>query len=703
MRAELALPNLATLFGARSIALVGATEKSAWCQILIHGLRTNAYSGKVLLVNPRGGEIFDKAAYTSCKNIGEAVDLAIVMVPALAAEQALTDVGEAGIRFAVVLTSGFAELGADGTDLQTRLADRARVLGLTLLGPNCLGFVNYVDNVPAMVLPPQLPRLKGAVAVVSQSGATAGAISAFAYQQGVGLSYLVSTGNEAMIGTADVLDFLIEDPHTRAIALFAETIRDTGRFMDSAARALAALKPIVILKVGVSELTARVAQAHTGALVGDDKVFDAVCRQSALIRVGSIEELVTTASLLAYTGVIAKRGLGVVSISGGACELIADAAERSKVHLPRFDAETVQALRSALPEMGTSTHNPLDVTGAAVAKPDMFAQAVRIVGSDPGVGLTATVFGIPAVAARSSSLNVVGLTHIAEGIKTSGKPGICLTQTVQPINEISREIMNQTGVRFALGGIRDAVQAIGHAFTWSARAETSAYVPSPAISTSAVRPRGEQATLDYLSSCGVPVIPAVTALSERDAIEAARAIGGAVALKIASPDIAHKTEAGGVILNLYGDEAVAAGRLSILSNVSKKHPDALIEGVIVSPMRPRGTELFVGVARDPQWGLVLAVALGGVWVEAINDSSLRVLPVDAGMVLQMFKELRAAKILDGFRGMPALNLDAVAHVVVSIATAATALGTSLVSLEVNPLYVSPAGHIECLDALTVWR
>ncbi|MDB5969920.1 MAG: uncharacterized protein JWQ90_2370 [Hydrocarboniphaga sp.] len=694
--------DLSKLFRARSIALVGATEKSTWCQILLGGIRASGYAGELHLVNPKGGEVFGRAAFTSCVAIGRAVDIAVIMVPAGVVLGVLEDVAAAGIRYAVVLTSGFAELGEQGARIQDELIDRARSLGLSLFGPNSLGFINYIDNVPAIVLPPMVKRA-GPVAVVSQSGATAGAIMGFAQQQGVGLSYAVTLGNEAMIGLAEVLDFLIDDESTKAVAVFAESIRDPRAFMASAARAHAARKPIVILKVGTSELTAKVAQAHTGALVGDDKVFDSACRQLGLARVGSIEELVQTAALLAYTGPITQRSLGLVSISGGACEMVADNAETFGVALPQFGEETLAALRGVLSEMGASTHNPLDVTGAAVTKPEMFENVLRIAGSDPGIGITATVCGLPDEASKISKFNTVALAHIGRGIQASGKPGVLLTQTLQPVSELSLKLLEESGVPFALCGLDDGIQALGHAFAWSASLDRAVYRPLPPSAAAVARPRSERETLEYLAASGVPVIPAVTATSSAQAVMAAAEALGPVVLKIASPDIAHKTEAGGVLLNLADDAAVAEGYARILANVAKAQPDARIDGVIVSPMRAKGSELFVGIARDPQWGLAIAVSLGGVWVEALQDSSLRLLPVAAGEIRAMFEELRAAKILRGYRGQPAVDLDAVAQVVERIAQAAIALGPDLVSLEVNPLYVGPDGRIECLDALAIWN
>ena len=267
-------------------------------------------------MNRKGGTAHGLTAATTCASIGEPVDAALLMVPEAAIPDAFADMNAAGIRNAVVLTSGFAEMGAEGAARQEALLAAARAQRVTLLGPNCLGFINYADRVPIWTTQPPLPVLPGGtIGVVSQSGATAGFIAAFAHRQGMGLSYQVSTGNEADVNVARVVDFLVDDPATRVIGLFLETVHDAGTLAAAARRALAAGKPIVAIKIGASENAARAAQAHTGSLVGDDRVFDAICRQLGILRVASIEELVFTAGLLAKLGPVRKRKLGLISIS----------------------------------------------------------------------------------------------------------------------------------------------------------------------------------------------------------------------------------------------------------------------------------------------------------------------------------------------------------------------------------------------------
>ena len=386
---------LESLFRARSVVLVGATDRSIWSGAAFANFARLGFTGRVHVVNRKGGTVHGLAAATSCRDIGEAVDAALLMVPEAAIPEAFADMNAAGIRNAVMLTSGFAEVGAEGAARQAALLAEARAQGVTLLGPNCLGFINYADRVPIWTTQPPLPVLRGgSIGVVSQSGATAGFVAAFAHRQGIGLSHQVSTGNEADVNVARVVDFLVDDPATTVIGLFLETVHDAGTLAAAARRALAAGKPIVAIKIGASANAARAAEAHTGSLVGDDRVFEAACRQLGIIRVPSIEALVFTAGLLAKTGAVRRRGLGLVSISGGVCEMAADQAEAAGVAVPALAPATVAALRAVLPAFGTP-NNPLDVTGGAMLDPPLFERSLAPLGADPSLGMLACFMDLP--------------------------------------------------------------------------------------------------------------------------------------------------------------------------------------------------------------------------------------------------------------------------------------------------------------------
>lgn len=699
-RSEADMPHpLESFLRPRSLAFVGATERSVWTRSAFANLQTLGFDGKVHLVNRRGGEILGQTAATTAAAIGEPVDTALLMVPSEVLLETFPDLEAAGIHNAVLLSSGFAETGAAGQQRQTQLVATARAHGVRLLGPNCLGFINFLDRTPVWTVPVRGPILPGRFALVSQSGALAGQMSFFVQWQGLGLTYMVSTGNEADIDVAQVIDFLVTDAATQSIALFIETVRDPSTFVRAAERALAAKKPIVVLKIGTSAVTAKAAQAHTGSLVGDDRVFDAVCRRLGMVRVQSLEDLIVSAELLARTGPLGKGGLGLISISGGMCEIGADRAEIEGVEVPELSAETVNKLKLVMPDFGTP-HNPLDVTGAAMLKPELFEAAVDAMAGEPRFAALLAVMDVPSSPYDDNPLGRTLVQQVGNGQRRAALPSLAVSHLMRPLSEVSLEIIRDTGINYLPCGVHHALAALGRAFAWSRRLERGTAVLAP-IAPAGERPQSEQETLKYLASRGVPVIPTRMARSAAEAVAFARTQGAPAVLKIASPDIAHKTEVGGVALEVIGDGAVAAAYEGILAGVKAAKPDARIDGVVVSPMRTGGVELFVGTMRDPQWGSVIAVGLGGIWVEALQDTSLRLLPVSAGDVEEMLCELRGSLLLDGFRSSPPVDRAKVARVVAAIGDAALALGPQLVSLEINPLLVSGA-KVEALDALAVW-
>lgn len=661
------------------------------------------YAGLVYAINKGGLAAHGFPGFTSCCAIGAAVELAYLMVPLEATLEALADVAAAGIKSVIVLTSGFSEAGAAGAELQAHMIRFADLHQITLLGPNSLGFANVAKRLVSTIVPARLPLIDGAIGLVSQSGAVLSEITKFAHQQGIGLSFLAATGNEAQVDLADIVGYLVDDAATRVIAVFAESIRNSAKLQAAAVKALQAKKPIVILKVGKSAITAQVAQAHTGSLVGDDKVFDAACLQLGLIRVGCIEELMLTAKLLENLGPLSVPGVAVVSISGGGCGLFADRAEENKVALPAFSAATVSALRAVLPELAT-TLNPLDITGSAIRSPELWQQVLSIVNRDPAIGLTVVINPVPAIESEMRG-QLEQSRAIGRAMKESPIPGLMLMQSLQPLTDTMRRFSTDTALPPIAFGIDYSVRALGKLAWWSALLEkfhTQEKQPVAPVPAAGAQPRSERAVLEFLDQCGVPVIPAIIAGTAAQAIAHAALLNCPVALKVASADIAHKTEAGGVKLGVSGAADVGAAFAAIDASVRRHSPQARIDGIIVAPMRNQGIELFVGTARDPQWGPVLALGLGGIWVEALADTAVRLLPVSAGDVIEMLQGLRAAKILQGFRGAPAVDMAALADVIVKIGQAALALGPELAALEVNPLLVAD-GRIEALDGLAIWN
>jgi acetate---CoA ligase (ADP-forming) len=713
--------RLSSLFRPRSVALVGASDKSTFSLIAYRNLVEFGFADRTYLVNRRGAETHGQPTVTSCAQIGAPVDVAYLMVPQAGTLDALADAAAAGIRNAVVLSSGYGEAGEAGRAAEAELAARAESLGMVLLGPNHLGFANLTEGVPVCSIP-GLPREPGPVALLSQSGASSAAMIDFAAMAGVGLSYLVTLGNEAMITAGHVLDYLVDDPGTRAVAIFMETVRDPAVFRRAARRAAAAGKAIVVLKAGSSALSARTAAAHTGALVGDDEVIDAVFADLGVIRVDSIEDMLITAGAAAALGRLERPGIGIVSISGGACDIVADRAEELGAVLPELSAQTREALAVVMPGYGT-VQNPLDVTGAAIIDPTLFTRAIEAMSQDPSVGVVGIINSLPWVDDGRPYFGQMFVDAIGAGMRLAACPSAYINQVMQPISGYTRASMDRGGVQYAIPGLRQAVVALGNVAWWSqatrslaeAQASTAAQAGSaahagPSATAAAVAaetgerrgPWSEAAARRLLAAAGIPVVPAELAASARDAVKAAAGFGGPVCVKVVSAQVTHKTDIGGVRLDVPPDETSVTAAYTAVTAAAAAVDGAVVEGVLVSPMRRGGTELLVGVVADPLWGPMLAVALGGVFVEVLRDSVLTPLPVSPERAGQLLGRLRGRAVLDGVRGGAPADVGALAAVIARVGDLAIALGDDLAALEVNPLRVDGA-VIEALDALVTWK
>jgi acetate---CoA ligase (ADP-forming) len=723
--------RLTSLFRPRSVALVGASDKSAFSQIAYHNLVRFGFAERTYLVSRRGTPTHGQPTVTSCAQIGEPVDVAYLMVPQAGLLEALDDAAAAGIRNACVLSSGYAEAGEAGRAAQDELARHAAGLGLVLLGPNHLGFANLTDGVPVCSIP-GLPAEGGPVALLSQSGASSSAMTDFAAMANVGLSYLVTLGNEAMITAGHVLDYLVDDPGTRAVAVFMETVRDPETFRRAARRAAEAGKAIVVLKAGSSALSARTAAAHTGALVGDDRVIDAVFADLGIIRVDSIEDMLITAGAAAALGRLGRTGIGIVSISGGACDIVADRADDLGADLPALAPATKDALAAIMPAYGT-VQNPLDVTGAAIIDPTIFTRSIEAMSADPSIGVIGVVNSIPWIDTGQPYGGQMFVDAIGAGMRAASCPTAYVNQVMQPVTGYTRAAMERGGVPYVIPGLRQAVVALRNVAWWSEATRASgglggvvppqggsggmgppgegaSRVPdarAPAAPVPVPAPglrRGkwsEPAARALLAEAGIPVVPARLAGSADEAVQAAAEyLGGPLSVKIVSADILHKSDIGGVRLDVAADEGAVRAAYQAVTAAA---PDgARIEGVLVSPMRRGGAELLVGVVPDPQWGPVLAVAIGGLFVEVLRDSALAPLPVTPGQAGRLLDRLRGRAVLDGVRGAAPADRDALAAVIARIGDLALALGDSLESLEVNPLLVD-GDRIEALDAVVTWR
>ncbi len=714
------LQRLREFFAPRSIALVGASDTSGWARFIIAASSAAGFAGPLLPVHPVRPVVFGRPAVPSLRDLAEPPDLAFILAPTGAVLDVIDDAAAAGVRNAVVLASGYREAGRDGLALEDELVARAARHGIVVLGPNCLGFLNTYAPAAPFALTVPLPLRRGPVGIALQSGALSSALLAFARSQAIGVSTVASLGNEAMITTADVLDYLVADEQTRVICLFLEEIGDPARFSAAARRADQAGKPIVALKVGASQAGQQAALAHTGAVAGDDAVVDAALRQLNIIRVDSIEEMLTTASLLGYQRWPRGPRMGVLTASGGACDIIADRASAQGIEIPPFAPETAEAIAAHLPSFAAAS-NPLDVTGYVLANArtsplTAIDHALDAALADPGLDFVIfTGFTVPE--ARPADETLANLLEsriewLAERVRSAPIPAIPLSLTCVDVTGYARDLLGRHGVHL-VSGMELGVQALGNALRWQ-RGRGN-------VRLLGARPPGQQGTgsawaeskaRELLTAAGVPVVPGRVARSADEAAAAATDLGMPVAIKICSARITHKSDIGGVALGLgtedevraaYAQVTSAAARAADASGADASGADASAADasgeVLVTAMRTGGTEVLAGVSVDPGFGPVLAVGLGGVFVEVLGDVSLRVLPVSADEVRKMLTELRGLPLLSGARGGVPADLDALAKVIGDIGELACSVA-GLRALEVNPLWVH-GQQVEALDVLVV--
>ena len=694
--------ELTSMFAPRSIALVGVSERSLWSNLVLDGLDLMGFDGRLELVNPLRPEVRGRPVRSSLAEVAAErgpVDVAFVLTAASQVGVILDDAAKAGIADIIVLASGFSETGLEGAAAERGLAERARDAGLRMLGPNAVGYVNPAARVGLF---PPLPRHPlphpGPVAIVSQSGGVAAELLDVLAAADLGVSLLVGMGNEACIDVADVMGYLADDPATRVICLFLETVRHPDKFLAAAERARAHGRLVVAIKVGQSGAAARSVAAHTGGIAGDDRAVSAALHSAGILRVDTPEELLTTAGVaLALGGGRVGRGgaLAAIAISGGACALIADAADRHGLELAELSDATTQQIAGPIAAFGHVT-NPLDVTGAVMSRPEILETALRALRGDPAVHTVLCQVPLPEHRTAASDALLEALARASK--PHPGRADVLVASG----NEVSlsasaRECLREFGLPFAWGNAEHLVAAVARLGTRRSDSPQPASLGAPV--SVPVRPRiGTWSEADgrlLLTENGVPVVPGAMV---RDAESAARAgeLYGEAAVKAVSSSLIHKSDIGAVRLGVLGADQVRASFHAVSAAAGQREPT-----VLITPMRRDGIELLVGVVRDAQWGLLLAVGLGGIWAEILDDASVRRLPVDRAEAARMLDELRGRRLFDGYRGGPPADLDAVAAVICRVGALAAGIGDELESLEINPLYVRGA-EVEALDVTVSW-
>ena len=705
--------SLDPFFTPSSVAVVGASSREgsvghAVLKNLLFGStsgtdRSTGFPGPVYAVNPKGGEILGVAAHKNLAAIGKPVDLICIAIPPKFIPDLIDEAGAAGVTAAIVISAGFAEMGAPGKALQDEMTARATNHGIRLVGPNCLGVIRPRAKLNASfgaTAPPE-----GSIGLLSQSGALVTGIVSYAHQEKFGLSVAVSLGAKADVEDEDVLRWLAKDDSTSALAIYLEALTEPRKFYD-VAREVAATKPIVAIKGGATAAGARAASSHTGSLAGSMAAYRAAFAQSGVLQASTIGDFMAWSRALACQPPAPGNRLCVITNAGGPGVLSADAADRHGIALATLSADTRAALDEVLPAVW-SRGNPVDVIGDAT--PERYQKALGILGRAPEVDGIVVIMTVQAMTAPEETAKAIAAAHADP---SWNKP---LTASfIGLVGTAVGSYLDERGVP-EFNVPERAVSAMGALMkrgAWLRRAEATSdrkyAMPEPdhARARAAVeRARSlGQKNLDLslarevLEAAGLRYNQSGTAKDEDGAARIAAEIGYPVVVKVVSPDVIHKSDVGGVVLDVVGDDGVWAACAEIRRKVEAAQPGARIDGFTIEE-QVKGTEIIVGMSRDPDFGPLLMVGMGGIFVEVYKDVTFRLLPMSRRDALDMIDEIRAQPLFDGARKRPKLDRDELAEAVLRISALVEAL-PEIEELDVNPFVITEKGLI-AIDARVI--
>ena len=678
----------------RSVAIVGISSRPGSAgQVVLQSLKLNHFTGDIHLIGRSNEPIDGRLVLKSPDQLPEGVDLAVFTLPAAGVRDAIEACARRKVGSAMIFAAGFAEVGDHAT--QEAVTNIARAAGLAVVGPNCLGVLNNVDGMMLNMLYAREAQrgVKGGVSFVGQSGGLIGHFQRAADGRGLPLAYAISSGNEGGLENTDYLEFLADDPATRVIAIYCEQIRRPAEFLAACRRARAAGKPVVLMFPGQGAKSRKAAMSHTGALVGDYAAMRTQVENAGAVVLATMDEVMDLVEILLRYPVPPTKGPGILTASGAYVALTNDFAEELGLEIPELASETIARLKEVLPAYG-NYGNPLDTT--AGFSQEMLPIAVKSLLDDPNVGMLFISFPINAA---------VTVRNFNKGMQGSPKPKVmvALGDTWTLVPEIL-EAAKESPAVFSRSSDR-MLRAIAH-YTRYGRLlarprEGSKREPFERLPKLGKGPQPEWLGKKVFAAAGIRVPDGKLARTADEAVAAASRIGYPVALKAQAAALTHKTEVGGVMLNLIDSTALRAAWAMMLENMKCAAPHVALDGILVEKMSPKGVELMIGAKRDQAWGTVLLVGLGGIWVETLGDVEL--LPVDAEkeQILEALNKLRASKLLTGFRGAPPADVDAVAQAVLALGRLMQTT-PDIVEIDVNPLMVHAKGEgATALDALIV--
>lgn len=681
------------------ICIIGASEKTGFggdtCRNVIEYMKEGSY----YFVNPGRSRIFGKPCYKSVEEVPGTFDLVVICTPQGTVEDLLRRSKDRGASAAVVFASGYKEVGSpEGRERQRQLSELCGRLGMALMGPNCAGFVNYTDGIYPFAFLSESRERKGSVGVVSQSGQICLSLMD---SPGMKFSYVISSGNSAVVQMEDYLEFLVEDGSTKVVAMYLEGVTNPEKFTECLKRAALKRKPVVILKAGRSEKGRRLAASHTGSLSGADAVFDAVFKKYGVIRVDDIEELLAVSMMLSVLPSLPScRGIASMNLSGGETGVCADVGQMYGITYPDFSDETLERLREQLPSYANPA-NPLDMTASLSYDVQAYAGALRTVMNDENVGLVAVGYTLlekiadPAICYMTEAIELV-----AAG--PGAKPMVMIPFVENTRNQEYAQRLERAGVP-VLPPTVYAFKMLKYLSDFAAyrpeRHNLDSFIPESGRGAEKTALTEHESKL-FLREHGIRIPGEMVAGSLEEALGAAGIYGYPLVMKIDSRDIMHKSDAGCVKVGIRNEQELAEAYGEILANARQYNPNAAIGGVLVQEMLGQGTEVIIGVNNDPQFGPMVMCGLGGVFVEIFKDVSMRMAPVNTEEALEMLRSLKGYKLFEGYRGSAPLDETAAAELIVKVSQMAAEEKDRLRELDINPVFVYEKG-VAVADALAL--
>jgi acyl-CoA synthetase (NDP forming) len=680
----------------RSVAIVGASATpGSLGEAVLRNLEQAEFSGELFLVNPKRAEIRGRRCHASIEDLPRGVDCAVLAIPRAGVIDGVTACARLGVGAVIIFSAGFAESGPEGRAEQEQMAQIARDHDMIIEGPNCLGLINGVDGIPLtfVLTPPEKLNAEKGLAVVSQSGAMAAVLGASLRSHALRLAYSISTGNEATTSVEDFVDYLIDDEHTHVIAMIVELFRQPRRFLELVQRARRKNKYIVLLHPGRTGEARASAATHTGALAGNYDVMRTLVAHAGVIIVDSLEELIDVSHILIRCATLPRGGTIVFTESGAHKALTLDFCNAVGLPLPDFTSQTKEHLRRIMPDFIPAT-NPLDITAQPLAEPELYQRTLPVLLADEPFGSI-----VMAMILTDEATSNFKLPHLVESIRAMGraKPVIFTPMNEgAPIAPAYVEELRALGATL-LPSPERAFRALGHLATLE-RSESLDVGEKFNVEV----PRGvipEYRSKEILAAAGIRTPKGALARTIEDAQRIASDVGYPVVLKAQSADLSHKSDAGGVVLNVQNRDALTVAWDRLHSDLERAMPSLRLEGVLVEQMAARGVELIVGGQNDPQWGPVVLIGLGGVLAEALHD--VRLLPPDLTLdaIVSELHQLKGAALLRGFRGSPAVDVAAVAAIVQRVGRLMRS-APAIKEIDINPVVVYPVGKgALALDAL----